>query len=157
MVSIDEEAKMFCANRLRNLSVEEPSEPARSADGVMLPAIWSLSVGADTPTPILPFDAMLNHDVPVDEATLNIVFVSPDVPPMYTSEDVDVVPIASAESQPVPIYIAVSVAEPGVTIEPMLIAVNVPVAAPVPVNGILIPLNIPPAKYVAGDAIFNIF
>ena len=54
-VTVDVVAKMFCAKRLRKRSVEDPSDPARSADGVMLPATWSLSVGAATPTPMFPF------------------------------------------------------------------------------------------------------
>ena len=40
-------------------------------DGVVLPAIWSLSDGVDTPTPMLPFERMVKSDTPVDDATLN--------------------------------------------------------------------------------------
>ena len=55
LVIVDEVAKMFCAKRLRKRSVEDPRDPAKSPDGVMLPATCSLSVGAATPTPIFPF------------------------------------------------------------------------------------------------------
>jgi hypothetical protein len=51
-----------------------------------------------------------------------------------------VVPILSAASHPVPIRIAVSVADPPVIL-PILTPTIVPVAAPDPVSGILIPLN----------------
>ena len=55
LVIVDEVAKIFCAKRLRKRSVEDPRDPERSADGVMLPATCSLSVGAATPTPMFPF------------------------------------------------------------------------------------------------------
>ena len=40
-------------------------------DGVVFPAIWSLSVGADTPTPMFPLERIVKSDTPVEEATLN--------------------------------------------------------------------------------------
>ena len=40
-------------------------------EGVMLPATWSLSVGADTPTPMFPLARIVKSDTPVEEATLN--------------------------------------------------------------------------------------
>jgi hypothetical protein len=51
---------------------------------------------------------------------------------------------------------AVSVADPPV-IFPILTPTIVPVAAPDPVSGILIPLNWPPAEYAVGDSTLSIF
>jgi hypothetical protein len=93
---------------------------------------------------------MLRKLVPEDDAMLISGFVSPGVPMILTSDDVDVVPMARAVSHPAPMRIAVSVADPPV-IDPILKATVVPVAAPDPTNGILIPLKIPPAEYVVGD------
>jgi hypothetical protein len=63
LVSTEDDANTFCVKVLRNLRVEEPSENDTSAEGVVLPAIWSLSVGAVTPRPILPAAVILNTDV----------------------------------------------------------------------------------------------
>jgi hypothetical protein len=98
---------------------------------------------------------MLSSEEPDDEAILKIDLVSPELPTIEIREDVDVVPTKRAESQPDPIKIAVSVAEPPV-IPPMLRPIVVPVAVPDPVNGISIPLNIPPAEYVVGDCTLTI-
>ena len=40
-------------------------------DGVILPATCSLSVGADTPIPMLPPARTVKSDCPVEDATLN--------------------------------------------------------------------------------------
>ena len=111
--------------------------------------------GVDDPIPTFPLAKTFKNDTPVDDATLRIAFVSPELPIIETRDDVDVVPIERAESHPEPINIAVSVAEPPV-IDPMLSPMVVPVAAPDPTNGIVIPLKIPPAEYVVGDWILII-
>lgn len=144
LVNTEEEAKMLEVKVLRKRSVEEPREKVVSADGVMLPATWRRSVGAATPIPTLPLAKILKTDTPEEEATLKVGRVSPALPTRLTSDEVDVVPTRSAESHPDPMTIAVSVAEPPV-IEPMLRAFVVPVAVPDPANGMLIPLNTPPA------------
>lgn len=63
---------MFCVKRLRNLSVEDPREYVVSVEGVILPAIWSLSVGVVTPPiPTLPLERIVKNDSPDEDATLN--------------------------------------------------------------------------------------
>jgi hypothetical protein len=102
------------------------------------------------PTPTFPLERIEKRETPVEVATLKSGLVSPAVPTRETSDEVEVVPIESAESHPDPIKIAVSVADPPVIV-PMLRPIVVPVAAPDPTNGIVIPLKIPPAWYVVGD------
>jgi len=82
LVSTDDDAKMFCVKVFKKRSVEEPSENDTSADGVVFPAICSLSVGAATPMPTRPFDPTLKYDVvanPADvvEATSKRSVVAP--------------------------------------------------------------------------------
>jgi hypothetical protein len=62
---------MFCVKRFRNLRVEEPRDPDRSDDGVVLPEITRASVGVVVPIPIKPREVIVKSDAPVDEATLN--------------------------------------------------------------------------------------
>ena len=71
LVMTPEVAKILEVKVLRNLSDEEPSEKVTSADGVVLPAIWRRSVGAETPIPTLPFARTLKNVVPDDDATAN--------------------------------------------------------------------------------------
>ena len=71
LVMTDEVAKIFCAKRLRNLSVEDPRDPERSLNGVVLPEITSLSVGVVVPIPMNPREVIANSDAPVEDATLN--------------------------------------------------------------------------------------
>ena len=71
LVSTDDDAKMFCVKVFKKRSVEEPSENDASADGVVFPAIWSLSVGAATPIPMFPLARMVKSEDPVEDATLN--------------------------------------------------------------------------------------
>ena len=71
VVTTDEVAKIFCAKRLRNLRVEEPSDPERSENGVVLPAITNLSVGVVVPIPINPREVIAKRDAPDEDATLN--------------------------------------------------------------------------------------
>jgi hypothetical protein len=59
------------AKRLRNLRVEEPSEPPRSDPGVVLPAMTRRSVGVVVPRPMNPRAVTAKSDTPDDEATLN--------------------------------------------------------------------------------------
>ena len=80
LVSTDDDAKMFCVKVFRKRRVEEPSENDTSADGVVFPAICSLSVGAVTPMPIRPFDPILNHEDPDEEATAKMLATLPAVP-----------------------------------------------------------------------------
>ena len=68
LVSTEVEAKMLEVKVLRNRRVEEPREKEASAEGVVLPAIWSLSVGAATPIPIFPLASILKSEVPVEDA-----------------------------------------------------------------------------------------
>jgi hypothetical protein len=136
---------VFCAKRLRNLRVEEPREKVTSTDGVVLPAIWSLSVAVRVPSPTLPLAKTERIEAFDEEATLRIGRVSPAFPTIATRDEVEVVPIASAVSHPEPINIAVSVATPPAVTEPMLRPIIVPVAVVEEVNGILIPLKLPPA------------
>jgi len=92
---------------------------------------------------MFPEDSTVKNEALDDEATLNIVLISPLLPTMLTRDEVDVVPILRAESQPAPINIAVSVAEPPV-IEEILTPIVVPVATPDPIAAKLTALNIPP-------------
>ena len=70
LVITDEVAKMFCENRLRKRRDEEPSEKVASVDGVMLPAICSLSVGTETPIPTLPVYRMVKSEVVANPAVV---------------------------------------------------------------------------------------
>ena len=63
-------ANTFCAKVLRKRSVDDPSDPPRSVDGVMLPATWRRSVGAATPTPTLPEASTWKKVAPDDEETV---------------------------------------------------------------------------------------
>jgi hypothetical protein len=63
---------------LRNLSVDDPSDPPRSVEGVILPATVRRSVGVEVPIPTLPFASTVKRDAPVDDATTNGLVV--DVP-----------------------------------------------------------------------------
>jgi hypothetical protein len=94
LVTTEEVAKIFCAKRFRNLSVEDPSEPPRSEEGVMFPAICSLSVGEVTPIPMFPLDRILNTEAFDDEATLKMSFV-PAIP-LTLNEIVDDVALIPA-------------------------------------------------------------
>ena len=71
LVSTELDAKMFCEKRLRNRSDDEPRENVSVTEGVVLPAIWSLSVGEEAPIPMLPFARMEKRDVPLEDATEN--------------------------------------------------------------------------------------
>ena len=94
LVTVEDVAKIFCAKRLRKRNDEDPSDPARSAEGVMLPAIWSLSVGVFTPIPILPLEATLNHCALDDDAIVKRFSVFPAVPviPSFDEGVVDPIP-----------------------------------------------------------------
>ena len=65
------EAKRLEVKVLRNRSVEEPRENAASAEGVVLPAMTSLSVGVEEPIPTLPEAKIVKSEAPVEEATVN--------------------------------------------------------------------------------------
>ena len=84
LVIIDEVAKIFCENRLRKRREEDPREKVASADGVVLPAICSLSVGDIVPIPTLPVYRMVKSEVvanpAVVEDTENSGRVEPSVP-----------------------------------------------------------------------------
>ena len=84
LVIIDEVAKIFCENRLRKRSDEDPKEKVASDDGVVLPAICSLSVGDIVPIPTLPVYRMVNSEVvpnpAVVEDTVKSGRVEPSVP-----------------------------------------------------------------------------
>ena len=84
LVIIDEVANIFCEKRLRKRRDEEPREKVASVDGVMLPAICSLSVGVATPIPTLPVDRIVKREVvanpAVVEETENSGRVEPRVP-----------------------------------------------------------------------------
>jgi hypothetical protein len=71
LVITEEEAKMFWEKRLRKRREEDPREKVSVTEGVVLPAIWSLSVGVVTPIPIFPLAKIVKSDTPVEEATLN--------------------------------------------------------------------------------------
>jgi hypothetical protein len=117
----------------------------KSAEVVLaFPCTERSDVGVEDPIPRRPLEPNTNSDEPDDEAILRIGLVSPAFAMKVTRDDVDVVPIERAESHPEPIRIAVSVATPPVR-DPMLRATVVPVAVVEATNGILIPLNIPPA------------
>ena len=65
------EAKILEVKVFKNRSVEDPREKEASVDGVMLPATCSLSVGDETPIPMLPFARIEKSEAPDDDATLN--------------------------------------------------------------------------------------
>ena len=138
------DAKRLEAKAFKNLRVEEPKEKVASIDGVVFPPITSLSVGVEEAIPIRPSALILKKDTAEDDATLKIGFVSPALPMIETRDEAEVVPIARAVSHPEPMTIAVSVATPPEVTEPMLIATMVPVAVVEDINGMLIPLKIPP-------------
>ena len=72
---------------LRKRREEEPSDQVASADGVVFPAIWSLSIVERAPIPTRPLDEMLNQLTPDDEATAKILEVLPPVPVNESKED----------------------------------------------------------------------
>ena len=59
------EVKVF-----KNLRVEEPREKVLSCDGVVLPAMTSLSVGVVDPIPMFPLAKMVKREAPDEEATV---------------------------------------------------------------------------------------
>ena len=92
LVSTEVEAKMLEVKVLRNRRVEEPREKDTSVEGVVLPAIWSLSVGEVTPIPTLPFWMMEKREVPVEDATLNGLTPALPCTLKVTVEDVALTP-----------------------------------------------------------------
>ena len=84
---------------LRNRSVEEPREKETSVDGVVLPAIWSLSVGEETPIPTLPFWMIERSDVPVEDATLNGLTPAFPCTLKVTVDEVALIPVTAPSSK----------------------------------------------------------
>jgi len=143
-VITEEDAKMFVI-----LPLVPKSE-------VIVPTVVDALVVTVVDAKVIPLDVTPNDATPDDEAIVNRFLASPAVPTIETRDEVDVVPIEIAESQPVPIKIAVSVALPPV-IDLMLRPKVVPVAAPEPERARLRPLNCPPAVNAVGASTLIMF
>lgn len=91
-VMTEEEAKRLEVKVLRKRREEDPREKVSVIDGVVLPAMTSLSVGVVVPIPTFPFASIEKSEAPVEEETLNGLTPAAPWTLKDTVEDVALIP-----------------------------------------------------------------